>query len=151
MRHVFTMVPAGSGPLWFVAGLSVFLIALMLLFGWIAWSSRHARFTISPDGLRLVGDLWGRHVPAAALQVELARPVDLEREAPLRPVSRRMGTGIPGFGAGWFRLANGDKALIYLTDRRRVAYVPTRDGYVILLSVAEPDRFVRVLRETVRR
>ena len=151
MRLVFTIVPAGSGPLWFVAGLSAFLIALMLLFGWIAWSSRNARFTISPDGLSLVGDLWGRHVPAVALQVERARAVDLEREAPLRPVSRRMGTGIPGFAAGWFRLANGDKALIYLTDRRRVAYVPTSDGYVLLLSVAEPDRFVRVLRETVRR
>jgi hypothetical protein len=62
-----------------------------------------------------------------------------------------MGTGIPGFAAGWFRLANGDKALIYLTDRHRVAYVPTREGYAILLSVAEPERFVRALRETVRR
>lgn len=151
MRHVFTIVPAGAGPLWFVAGLSAFLIALMLLFGWIAWSSRHATFEISPDGLRLVGDVWGRRIPAAALQVELARPVDLEREAPLRPVSRRMGTGIPGFAAGWFRLANGDKALIYLTDRHRVAYVPTTEGYVLLLSTAEPERFVRLLRETVRR
>jgi hypothetical protein len=151
MRHVFTIVPAGGGPLWFAAGLSAFLIALMLLFAWIAWSSRHATFTVSPAGLRLVGDLWGRRIPAAALVVEHARPVDLEREAPLRPVSRRMGTGIPGFAAGWFRLANGHKALIYLTDRRRVAYVPTTEGYVILLSVEDPERFVRVLRETVRR
>jgi len=151
MRHVFTIVPAGTGPLWFAAGLAAFLTGLMLLFGWIAWSSRHATFEISPGGLRLVGDMWGRRIPAAALEVELARPVDLEREAPLRPVSRRMGTGIPGFAAGWFRLANGEKALIYLTDRHRVAYVPTREGYVVLLSVAEPDRFVRVLRETVRR
>jgi hypothetical protein len=150
MRHVFTIVPAGTGPLWFAAGLAAFLIGVMLLFGWIAWSSRHATFEISPGGLRLLGDLWGRHVPAAALEVARARPVDLEREAPLRPVSRRMGTGLPGFAAGWFRLANGDKALIYLTDRHRVAYVPTNRGYVILLSVAEPDRFVRVLRETVR-
>lgn len=151
MRHVFTIVPAGTGPLWFVTGLSAFLLALILLFGWIVWSSRHATFTVSPAGLRLVGDVWGRRISAAALEVERARPVDLEREAPLRPVSRRMGTGLPGFAAGWFRLANGDKALIYLTDRRRVAYIPTNQGYVILLSVAEPERFVRVLRETVRR
>ncbi|HXV89755.1 MAG TPA: PH domain-containing protein [Gemmatimonadales bacterium] len=151
MRHVFTIVPAGAGPLWFAAGMAVFLIGLMVLFGWIAWSSRHATFEISPGGLRLVGDLWGRRIPAAVLDVERARPVDLAREAPLRPVSRRMGTGLAGFAAGWFRLANGEKALIYLTDSRRVAYVPTRDGYVILLSVAEPERFVRVLRETVRR
>lgn len=151
MRHVFTIIPSGGGPLWFAAGLSAFLIVLMLLFAWIAWSSRHATFTVSPTGLRLVGDLWGRRIPAVELEVERARPVDLEREAPLRPVSRRMGTGLPGFAAGWFRLANGQKALIYLTDRRRVAYVPTTEGYVVLLSVADPEGFVRVLRDTVRR
>jgi hypothetical protein len=151
MRHVFAIVPAGAGPLWFFAGLSALLLCLVLLFGWIAWSSRHATFTVSPAGLRLTGDLWGRHIPARALQVELARPVDLEREAPLRPTSRRMGTGLPGFASGWFRLANGDKALIYLTDRRRVAYVPTTEGYVVMVSVAEPERLVAALRETVRR
>ncbi len=151
MRHVFTIIPAGSAPLWFFLALATLLLSLVLLFGWIAWSAKHARFEITPAGLRLVGDVWGRRIPGDVLVVERARPVDLEREAPLRPVSRRLGTALPGFAAGWFRLANGEKALIYLTDRRRVAYVPTTAGYDVLLSVGDPERFVQVLRQTVRR
>lgn len=150
MRQVFTIIPAGNGPVLFFAGISVFLLLIVGLFGWIAYSAKHARFEVSADGLRLVGDLWGRRIPAAALVTAEARAVDLRREPGLRPRSRRLGTGLPGFAAGWFRLADGRKALIYLTDGTRVAYVPTRENYVVLLSVEDPERFVRILRETAR-
>ena len=36
--------------------------------------------------------------------------------AQLRPGLRTMGTGLPGYRAGWFRLRNGEKALLYLTE-----------------------------------
>jgi hypothetical protein len=150
MRHVFTIIPAGNGPVWFFAGLSVFLLLIVALFAWIAFSSRYARFEVSPDGLRLVGDIWGRTIPSGALVPAEARAVNLRREAGLAPRGRRWGTALPGFAAGWFRLRDGRKGLVYLTDWTRVAYVPTREDYVVLLSVDDPERFVRVLRETVR-
>ena len=53
-----------------------------------------------------------------------------------------MGTGMPGYQAGWFRLQNGDKALVYMTDSRRAVYVPTTEGYAVLVSPADPDAFV---------
>ena len=56
------------------------------------------------------------------------------------------GTGLPGYQAGWFRLRNGEKALVYLTDRGRAVYVPTTAGYSVLLSPAEPDAFLAALR-----
>jgi hypothetical protein len=149
MRYVFPIVPAGTGPLWFLGAISALLLALVVLFAWITWSSRHAQFTISPEGLRVRGDLYGRMIPAAALLVDEARPLDLRREPERGPASRRLGTGLPGFASGWFRLRNGEKALIYLTDRSRVVYVPTRDGYALLLSVAAPDEFVRRLKQMV--
>ena len=34
---------------------------------------------------------------------------------------------------------------MYLTDRRRVAYLPTAEGYALLLSVAEPERLIDAL------
>jgi len=42
---------------------------------------------------------------------------------------------------GKFRHRPGDgaKALAFVTDTRNVLYLPTRDGDVLLLSVAEPD------------
>jgi hypothetical protein len=57
-------------------------------------------------------------------------------------VARTVGTALPGYRSGWFRLANGEKALVYVTDPSRVVYVPTTDGYSLLLSVAETDQFV---------
>jgi hypothetical protein len=32
------------------------------------------------------------------------------------------------YGRGWFRLANGDKALIFVTDKRCVVYLPNSGG-----------------------
>ncbi len=61
---------------------------------------------------------------------------------------RTMGTGLPGYGAGWFRLRNGEKALAYVTAPSRIAYVPTSDGYSLLLSLEAPDAFLRALDET---
>jgi hypothetical protein len=72
--------------------------------------------------------------------------VDIEQERTLRPRGKTIGTAIPGYRSGWFRLANGEKALLYLTDSRRVVYVPTRAGYSLLLSVDRPAEFVERLR-----
>jgi len=62
---------------------------------------------------------------------------------------RTRGTGLPGYSAGWFRLRNGEKALCFLTDRSRLAYVPTRAGFSVLLSVLlsveRPDAFLAAL------
>ncbi len=149
MRYVFPMVPAGTGAMWFLGAVSMLLLLLVALFGYIAWSSRHSQFTLSAEGLRVRGDLYGRLIPAADLIVAGARRLDLSAEPARHPVSRRLGTGLPGFASGWFRLRNGEKALIYLTDRSRVVYVPTRNGYALLLSVARPEEFVRRLQEVL--
>jgi hypothetical protein len=57
-----------------------------------------------------------------------------------------MGTAFPSYRAGWFRLRNGEKALLYLTDSRRAVYVPTTRGYSLLFSPQQPERFVERLR-----
>jgi hypothetical protein len=101
---------------------------------------------LTDDTLRIRGDLYGRSIPIELLNVDSARVVDLRGEPSLQPVSRRMGTGMPGYSAGWFRLRNGARALVYLTARDRVAYVPVADGYVLLLSVRDPDAMIRDLR-----
>ena len=84
-----------------------------------------------------------------SLDVSRARLVDLRGEPALQPVSRRMGTGLPGFSAGWFRLRNGSKALVYLTDHSHVLHIPTRNGYDVLLSPQKPDEMLVELRRRV--
>jgi Bacterial PH domain len=143
---IFPIAPAASRYLWFMIPVVVILLGAVALLATSLRGAQSSTFEIRPDGLRLRGDLYGRFIPKAELRVDLARRVDLAQEDGLRPRWRRMGTALPGYQSGWFRLRNGDKALLYLTDRTRAVYVPTTAGYVLLLSPADPDGFLSALR-----
>lgn len=144
--NVFPIAPAASRYLWLVIPVIVILLGAMLLLVTSTRGAQSSTFEIGPEGLRLRGDLYGRLIPKAELRTDLARRVDLTREDGLRPKWRRIGTALPGYQSGWFRLRNGEKALLYLTDRTRAVYVPTTAGYVLLLSPADPDGFLSRLR-----
>lgn len=140
--NIFPIAPAESRYLWFLIPVFVVLLGAMALIATSVRGAHAASFEIVPEGLRLRGDLYGRFIPKAQLRVDLARRVDLASNAELRPKWRRIGTGLPGYQAGWFRLRNGDKALLYLTDRTRAVYLPTTDGYSVLISPLDPDGFL---------
>jgi hypothetical protein len=143
---VFAIAPAGTRPLWLlVPAILVMLVALGAL-ATSALGSRRARFDVSAEGLRVRGDWYGRFIPGNALVTDRARRVDFARMPELRPGRRTLGTGLPGHQAGWFRLANGEKALLYLTDRKKAVHVPTTLGHSLLLSPDEPDSFLVALR-----
>jgi hypothetical protein len=128
-------------PAFIILGLAFGVLALTLV------SSRTARFEVSEDGLRLRGDLWGRFISASALVTDSARRIDFSESPDLLPGRRTMGTGLPGYQAGWFRLKGGQTALVYLTDRSKAVLVPTKDNYLLLLSPDDPPGFLRALRE----
>ena len=149
MLEVFHIVPANlrSSVLLPLGALLVAVFVVVgLLFVASIRGSRASTFELSPDGLRVRGDVYGRRVPVADLRGGAAKVIDLQADGALRPVRRTMGTVLPGYRAGWFRLADGEKALVYVTDPRRVVYVPTRAGYSLLLSVDRPAEFVERLQ-----
>ena len=146
-----SVLPSRSLPLTIClpASLSRTLVAVSFSAVWwdsAFYASQHSRVEIEPERLRLVGDFWGRTIPVERLDVSAARIVDLNRGSDYLPKRRTFGTGLPGYASGWFRLRNGEKALVYLTRGRSVVYLPTSEGYALLLSVAEPERFLQVLQ-----
>ncbi|MBV9852413.1 MAG: hypothetical protein JO250_22335 [Armatimonadetes bacterium] len=140
----FTLPPSGqAGRVSLLLGaLVVFCVAGLVLY--TAGSMRNVQFLVSADALRVVGDLFGRTIPRSVLRAGEGRLVSLE--GAYRPVWKTCGTGSPGYLAGWFRLANREKALLFVTDATRIVYLPTTQGYSVLLSVAEPEEFLRALR-----
>jgi hypothetical protein len=146
MRQVFMIIP-GSGSIYFVlAPVIVLMLVIAGLMAYLAYSARHVRFEVSADGLRISGDLYGRMIPSRDLIAERARALDLTRESDFALSRRTNGAALPGYRSGWFRLRNGEKALAFVTDVTRVAYVPTRAGYSVLVSVDEPARFVEAVK-----
>ncbi len=142
---IFPMIPAASKSLWFFAIISLVLVGALLMMGWVAWSMRHATFTVSNEGLRLEGDLYGRLIPLKSLKLDEAVVTNLNNDRDHQPKWRTMGTGLPGYAAGWFKLRNGTKALLYVTDRTHVARIPTTEGYTVMLSVADPAALIEEL------
>ena len=146
MKETFPLIPASSGPTWFFLGLSVFLVGLVALFGYFAYASRHTRCEVSPEGLRIAGGPYGRRIALEALRPDVAKVTDLKKDPLCGFKWRTNGVGLPGYSVGWFRLQNGEKALAFVTDSRRVLYLPTREGYSLLLSVENPDGLLEALR-----
>jgi hypothetical protein len=143
----FLIAPAASRAMWLlmlVPGLVFCLVAFVL--GSALLGARASRFEVSPEGLRLRGDLYGRLIPIEQLRAGPASRIDFTTMPELTPARRTMGTGLPGYRAGWFRLRNGERALLYLTDETRAVYVPTTAGYSLVLSPREPDQFLAALR-----
>lgn len=121
-------------------------LAISALMGYLAYSTRHVTFELSEQGLRIRGDLFGRLIPRSSLCVKEAELIDLKQDKTRRPSLRTMGVGLPGYSSGWFRLRDGGKGLVFLTDPSRAVYLPTNDGYSILISPADPERFRAALQ-----
>lgn len=149
MTETFSIVPGNVRMLWLALPLLLVILGAGALLAYSLSSARTARFEVSAAGLRLRGDLYGRLVPAAVIRADAARAVDLGAERALAPAMRTMGTAVPGYRAGWFRLRGGERALLYVTDPSRVAYVPTTAGYAVLVSVADPAAFVASLQRAL--
>ena len=136
MNQVFPITPASSHIFWIIGPVGALMLGLLVLFGYLAHSASHVTFEVSPEGLRIRGDLYGRLVPAASLVPAEAKQINLQSDSAHRLGMRTNGVGLPGYASGWFRLGNQEKALVFVTDTSRVVYIPTLEGYSILLSPA---------------
>ena len=147
MTETFPIIPASPKVLYVICCLVLLLMLVILALLTASISgARNSRFELSDEGLRIRGDLYGRLIPAAQLRVADAGMTNLTTDPELRLSWRTLGTSIGGYNSGWFRLKNGDKALVYVTDRTRVVQIPTTAGYRVLLSVSDPEAFLTRLQ-----
>jgi len=144
--QVFPIIPAHA---------SVYLILIPILLvvfigggvaTYAAFASRHVKFEVSRDGVTIRGDMFGRFVPKDKMVLKSAHAADLTKETAIAPKWRSGGTGYPGYKAGWYRLADESKALVFITDPHSVVYIPTVDGSCLIMSVANPDEFLAALK-----
>ena len=169
-RQEFEVVPAGAFALAFplsVVGVFAFGLSVALFIGidqpHVLIGALPAFLVVVPvialvvrgmrrplvrleDGVLQCGRLPRVRVPVAGLDLEAARIVDLDREPDLRPTFRLLGTSLPGFKAGWFRLRHGVRAFLIVTARGKVLVLPRRDAGPVLLSVVRPEALLDALR-----
>jgi hypothetical protein len=121
---------------------ALFLIPALVLFAQLALVRGMARASVAIAHGDLVVNtgLGMKRVPLSRLRRRGVRVVDLAAHPELRPALRLWGTGLPGYGAGWFRLRNGEKAVCLLLERNKVCYLRSdEDRLSLLLSLEDPD------------
>lgn len=146
--QVFELAPSSPSVWpWLVGVVIVCVVVGALAFaGYVTRSCATARFEVGAGALRVVAGVYGRTIPLADLDLSGALVVDASADTPLRPRRRINGVGLPGLRGGWYRLADGQKALIFLTRAKKAAYVPTRLGFGLLLGVTDPEGLIAALR-----
>jgi hypothetical protein len=145
MKQIFPLAaaPASLGS-WLLIAL-LMAVPLVLAF-YFFYAPRAVRFETSTEGLRIRGDLfYSRMIPAGEILASQARALDLHSDHDHQLKWRRNGTALPNYKGGWFTLRNGEKALVFLGDSARIAYIPIRSGYSVMLGVDDPERLLATL------
>lgn len=153
MKDTFLLVPASSH----YTGIAAILLFSLLLMGiaffalisYSRYTSRRTCFKITEGGLQIdkTGYGYGRFIPRESISISDMATINLHTNKDLSIQGRTNGIGLPGFSYGWFKLSNGEKSLLFVTDRSNIVYIPTTDGYSLMLSVQDPATFSQAMRE----
>jgi hypothetical protein len=128
------------------ASVALFVIAMASI--GCAIGLKRRRVQLDGQALQVVAGLFSYRVAVDGIDTERARVVDLDERTELRPAIKTFGMSLPGYHAGHFRLRQKlGKAFCLVTDRRRVLWLPLRDGkQQLLLSLEHPQALLDVLR-----
>lgn len=150
---------AAAGALWWATQRNPHIIGLTVWFpigplavlaasaALVAVVIHRRSVTLRNGTLKISASLNTQTIAVDQLDLEHARTVDLDMHADLRPWMKSMGTALPGLKAGHFRLRDGRKAFVLVTERHRVLVLPRRDGKLILLSLEKPQALLSALNE----
>jgi hypothetical protein len=168
----FELAPIGAIAKWFFALITLLPIAIALLILWndattfnempgwalglliglgpailitAAMGVRNPIARLDPDGLKIRVTFVNKSWTLASMDRDGAKLLNLENSKDLRPKWRLWGAAMPGLSSGLFKLYNGDKAHVYITDKAKIVYIPTQNG-PILLSLVRPKEFLETLQ-----
>jgi len=146
INRTFDLISPGNSTFIFIGILVLFLSALTLFIAWMSFRSLNTSVRIDNDQLVMDTVLYGKKLPMAEIRRQEVEIIELHKGSLFEPKWRTNGLGMPGFQLGWFKLRNGEKALLAVTDRSRVVRIPTTNGYSIMVSVRQPEMLVESLR-----
>ena len=124
--------------------LIAFLIVLFLFITLSFISSRYYKLSISDGFLLIKSMFYNTNISLDKIDFDNVRVMNLDEEN-LTFTVRQNGIGLPGLKVGWF-LKNSTKYKLYVTDRKSVVSIPTKEGYTILFSSEKASEIVTDLQ-----
>ena len=122
----------------------IFTGLLILIFGTI-FSMKNTNLTLTDNEIIIKSVFYGRKIPLEDILTEQIKSINLYHDTDYNISIRTNGIGLPGFNLGWAKLKNGERALVYLTDRNNVLLVPTKN-FILLFSMNNIEEFINKIR-----
>jgi hypothetical protein len=119
-------------------------LGIAVLFLWFLIAQGRSRVEVSGDGVAIRIPMYGRVIGMDRIVPGSVRSVSVKDDAAYRLTWRTNGLGVPGYQLGWFTTAGVGKALAAISAPEVLGF-QTRDGYAVLLSVADRDGLERAL------
>ncbi len=146
MEHIFSIIQPKSGAYIF----PIILLIIILFFTVVILLSlilgmKSTRLIITDTNLIIKSPLFGKTIPLENIEKERIKSINLEEENGYQLGMRRYGNNLPGFKSGWYNLRNGEKALVFITDRTNVLLIPTRE-YPVLFSTNDAAGIMELLK-----
>ena len=116
------------------------LIGLFIFIAITFISSRHYKLSVADGTLSIKSIVYNTTISLDDIELDKVRVVNLDEEN-ISFTVRKNGIGLPGMSIGWF-WSNGSKYKVYVTDKKSVVSIPTKDGYTILFSSEKASEIV---------
>ena len=124
----------------------VLITVLLGLFIGIIFAIRNTSISINDSDVVIRSFLYGRRIPISDILINEIQTTNLKENREFNVRVRTNGIGLPNFLSGWVRLNNGQRALVFLTNRENVLLMPTND-FVLLFSMERAEEFILKLNE----
>lgn len=105
------------------------------------------RVELAGNTLVVRGDLLGPTLRVDQLDLGGARIVDPRQDPQAHIAGTVFGGGLAGYRSGWFRLADGRRAQVFVRDGEPTVLIPTNQGYALVVSVPRADAFIASLHK----
>jgi len=143
----YKLTPPSSLSIWvmriiFIITIAVFFIPLS---GFLKMGT--ATFEISGKDLNISNCIYGRVISQNSMVKDKIKLINFAVDKEYATKGRTNGTALPGYLEGWFKLQNREKALLFVTDTSKIIYIPTTEGYSVLISPERHNEFLKALKE----
>lgn len=144
MVNEFPIAGSATGLMYVMAILPAVILGVLL---YAAYAVNNISFKVSDSQLTIDAAIYGRSINRSAIDMDGVRVMTPgEVDTRFLPKKRTNGFGLHSRKLGWFQLNSGEKALLAVSPGESLVYLPTREGYALLVSPKEPDAFVAALR-----
>ena len=126
--------------------LVIIMVAILGLMVGIVSTIKNTGISITDREIEIKSFLYGRKIPIEDVLIYEIQNINLKQNPEYR-ISRRLnGIGLPNFYSGWMRLKNGEKALVFLTNKDNVLLLPTKD-FIVLFSMEKIDELITAIKD----